>query len=229
MIEINLLPGAQKKSRKGGRRAAAAGPSLLSRVKLPQGGDGITLFTGASVVVSVLLIGFLWWSASNRERNLEIAIEGAVRDSARYAALRAANEELIARQDTIAQKVQVIQEIDAGRFVWAHLLEEISRAVPSYTWLTAIRANASAGPNPLQPVLEIEGSAGNTLALTRFIQDLEASPFLRAVTLQTTTQTEEDGRKYYTFQLRASWEDPPAEAIRTAPLFARTDSILQGD
>src|SRR5690606_42006452 len=168
------------------------------RVKLPQGGDGITLFTGASVVVSVLLIGFLWWSASNRERNLEIAIEGAVRDSARYAALRAANEELIARQDTIAQKVQVIQEIDAGRFVWAHLLEEISRAVPSYTWLTAIRANASARPNALQPVLEIEGSGGNTPALTRFLQDLEASPLLRAATLPATTQTEADRRKCYT-------------------------------
>ncbi|MHB1169938.1 MAG: PilN domain-containing protein [Longimicrobiales bacterium] len=228
MIEINLLPGAQKKSRKGGRRAAA-GPSALSRIKLPEGGDRITMFTIASTVIAVLLVGFLWYSSSNRERELEVAIEGAVRDSARYAALREANEELIARQDTIAQKVQIIQEIDAGRFVWAHLMEEISRAVPSYTWLTAIRAQPSSSPSALQPVFEIDGSAGNTLALTRFIQDLEASPFLRQVTLQTTAQTEDNGRKYYTFQLRASWEEPPAEALRTAPLFARTDSILQGD
>lgn len=228
MIEINLLPGAQKKSRKGGRRAAA-GPSALSRIKLPEGGDRITMFTIASTAIAVLLVGFLWYSSSNRERELEVAIEGAVRDSARYAALREANEELIARQDTIAQKVQIIQEIDAGRFVWAHLMEEISRAVPSYTWLTAIRAQPSSSPSALQPVFEIDGSAGNTLALTRFIQDLEASPFLRQVTLQTTAQTEDNGRKYYTFQLRASWEEPPAEALRTAPLFARTDSILQGD
>jgi len=228
VIEINLLPGAQKKSRKGGRRPAA-GPSLASRIKLPESGDRITMFTAASVVLSVLLVGFLWWSSSSRQRDLEVAIEGAVRDSARYAALRAANEELLARQDTIAQKVQIIQDIDAGRFVWAHLLEEISRAVPAYTWLTAIRALPGSSPSSLQPVLEIDGSAGNTLALTRFIQDLEASPFLRAVTLQTTTQAEDNGRKYYTFQLRASWEDPPADAIRTAPLFTRTDSILQGD
>ncbi len=229
MIEINLLPGAQKKSRKGGRRAAAAAPSALSRIKLPEGGDRIAMFTAASTILSVLLVGFLWWSAGNRQRDLEVAIEGAVRDSARYAALREANEELIARQDTIAQKVQIIQEIDAGRFVWAHLLDEISRAVPAYTWLTAIRAQPSSSPNAMQPVLEIDGSAGNTLALTRFIQELEASPFLRAVTLQTTVQAQAEGRKYYTFQLRASWEQPPAEAIRTAPLFARTDSILQGD
>ena len=58
MIEINLLPGAQKKSRKGGRRAAA-GPSALSRIKLPEGGDRITMFTIASTVVAVLLVGFL--------------------------------------------------------------------------------------------------------------------------------------------------------------------------
>ena len=118
---------------------------------------------------------------------------------------------------------------DMGYLAHVIAMEEISRAVPSYTWLTAIRAQPSSSPNALQPVFEIDGSAGNTLALTRFIQDLEASPFLRQVTLQTTAQTEDNGRKYYTFQLRASWEEPPAEALRTAPLFARTDSILQGD
>lgn len=227
MIEINLVPGAQKKARKAARRATGtSSPSKMPSIKLPEG-DRIGLFTAASTIFAILFVGFLWWSAGNRARDLEVAIEGAVRDSARYAALRAANDELRARQDTIAQKVQIIQELDAGRFVWSHVLDEISRAVPAYTWLTGIQAQASA--NPLQPVFDIRGSAGNTLALTRFIQDLEASPFLQAVTLQTTTQAEEEGRKYYTFQLRASYEEPPAEAIRTAPLFARTDSILQGD
>ncbi len=226
MIEINLLPGSTKKARRARR---AGGPSLLSRLKLPQGGDRIAMFTAASTVFAVLLVGFLWWSASSRQGELEVAIEGAVRDSARYAALREANAELLARQDTIAQKVQIIQEIDAGRFVWAHVLDEISRAVPAYTWLTGVQALTTGGGDPMRPALEINGSAGNTLALTRFIQDLEASPFLRQVTLQTTTQTEEEGRKYYTFQLYAMYEEPPQEAIRTAPLFAQTDSIIEGD
>lgn len=228
MIEINLLPGSTKKTRRT-RRAGASGPSLLSRIKLPQGGDRMAMFTAFSTVFAVLLVAFLWWSSSNRQRELEVAIEGAVRDSTRYAALRAANAELIARQDTIAQKVQIIQQIDAGRYVWAHLLDEISRAVPAYTWLTGITTETVAGGDPLHPRFVINGSAGNTLALTRFIQDLEASPFLRAVTLQTTAQTEEQGRKYYTFSLTAAYEEPPPEAIRTAPLFAQTDSIMQGD
>lgn len=228
MIEINLLPGSTKKTRKA-RRTGGGGPSLLSRLKLPQGGDRMSMFTIASTVFAILLVGFLWWSSSNRKSELEVAIEGAVRDSTRYAALRAANAELLARQDTIAQKVQIIQQIDAGRYVWAHLLDEISRAVPAYTWLTGITTETAAGGDPLHPTLEINGSAGNTLALTRFIQDLEASPFLRAVTLQTTAQTEDQGRKYYTFSLTAAYEEPPPEVIRTAPLFAQTDSIMQGD
>jgi Tfp pilus assembly protein PilN len=226
LIEINLLPGSTKKTRRARR---AGGPSLLSRVKLPQGGDKIAMFTIASTVFAVLFVGFLWWRTSDRRQELDVAIEGAVRDSTRYAALRAANAELLARQDTIAQKVQIIQEIDAGRFVWAHVLDEVSRAVPAYTWLTSIVAQTGAGADKLRPGIEINGSAGNTLALTRFIQDLEASPFLRQVTLQTTTQTEDEGRKYYTFQLTAAYEEPPAEAIQTAPLFAQTDSVMESD
>ena len=186
------------------------------------------LFIAVSTIVSVLLVGWLWWSAGSRASELNTAIEGAVRDSTRYAALRAANAELIARQDTIAQKVAVIQEIDAGRYVWSHVMEEISRAIPQYIWLTTVEADL-ASPDPLQPGMKILGSAGNTLALTRFIQDLEASPFLRAVTLQTTTQIEREKRKYYTFELRATAEQPPAEAIRTAPLFAASDSLIGGD
>ena len=226
MIEINLLPGATRKARRVRRKG---GPSPLAKLKLPDTGDRIALFSAASTVLAVLLVGWLWWSTGNRQQELEVAIDGAVRDSARYAALREANAEQLARQDTIAQKVQIIQEIDAGRFVWAHLLDEISRAVPSYTWLTGVQADGSATGDKLHPTFAINGSAGNTLALTRFIQDLEASPFMRQVTLQTTTQAQSEGRKYYTFQLRASYEDPPPEAIRTAPLFAQTDSILRGD
>lgn len=230
MIEINLLPGSSKRAaRQPRRKSSSASASAKPKVKLPSGGSqGYGLFTAASTVLSVLLVGWLWWSAGARESELNTAIEGAVRDSARYAALRAANAELIARQDTIAQKVQVIQEIDAGRYVWSHVMEEVSRAIPPYIWLTAVEADMNS-PDPLHPTMKILGSAGNTLALTRFIQDLEASPFLRTVTLQTTTQIERENRKYYTFELRASAEDPPAEAIRTAPLFAQSDSLIGGD
>ena len=201
---------------------------VLSKLKLPKGGDSMTMAIAGTTVLAILLVGWLYTSTRTERQELEVAIEGAVRDSARYASLRAANEELIARQDTIAQKVAIIQEIDGGRYVWAHIFDEVSRAVPPFTWLTLVEAHAST-TDERHPIIEIQGRAGNTLALTRLIEDLENSPFLGGVTLQTTQQIEESGRKFYTFTLEANYQEPPPDMIQTVPLFAPTDSIMQGD
>lgn len=226
MIEINLLPGS---TRKASRRMPGIGaPGVLSKLKLPQGGDSMTLVIAGTTVLGLLLVGWLYTSTRTERQELEISIEGAVRDSARFAAMRAANEELVARQDTIAQKVAIIQDIDSGRFVWAHIFDEISRAVPPFTWLTLVETHAST-TDQHAPTVEIQGRAGNTLALTRFIEDLESSPFLGRVTLQTTQQVEVSGRKLYEFTLEVQYQVPPADLIQTAPLFAPSDSIVQGD
>ena len=226
MIEINLLPGSTRKAAR--RMPSIGGAGALSKLKLPKGGDSMTLFIAASTVLAVVLVGWLYWGARTERQELEVAIEGAVRDSARFASLRAANEELVARQDTIAQKVSIIQDIDGGRFVWAHIFDEVSRAVPPFTWLTQVQTHR-ATTDQRHPTVEITGRAGNTLALTRFIEELEGSPFLGRVTLRTTQQVEEQGRKFYTFTLEATYQDPPPDVIQTAPLFAPTDTIAQGD
>lgn len=225
-INVNLKPGAAKKSARKLPQVPSVG-AFSERFKMPEF-DKMMTFIIAAWIIGPALIGLMFFTQRAKQSELDTNIAAELADSTKYAQLIAANKTLLARRDTIAMKVNVIQEIDAGRYVWSHVMEEISRAIPQYIWLTTVEADL-ASPDPLQPGMKILGSAGNTLALTRFIQDLEASPFLRAVTLQTTTQIEREKRKYYTFELRATAEQPPAEAIRTAPLFAASDSLIGGD
>jgi Tfp pilus assembly protein PilN len=219
MIEINLLPGAARRSK---RRL----PQFKLKRSAPKPGearktvDQWTAFVAVAWAASPLLIGWMFFSTSGARTDLTVAIEGARLDSTRYAEMRAANAVLMARQDTIAQKLEIIQQIDAGRYTWAHIVDEISRSVPQYTWLVNILyVSRSTALEP--PKFVIEGRTGNTFALTQFMQELEASPFVKNVTLLQTDQIKENDKALYSFALEGEFQEPTPDLIRTVPIFSR--------
>lgn len=215
MIEVNLQPGSKKR---GLRR-----PKLS--FKLPTGGgfsrDRWVLFSSVVVLGAAIVGTYLYVTTSGLRGDLEVQIEEARADSLRYADLIQQNDALLARLASIAQRVGIIQDIDEDRYTWAHIMDEVARALPEYTWLTAI-LQVSVGEE-LQ--FRVDGQTGNTFALTQFMENLEASPFIRNVDLVTTEQvvseSQEGGvrRAVYEFQLEAFFDRPPVEDLETVPLF----------
>jgi Tfp pilus assembly protein PilN len=213
LIEVNLLPGGKKRPSRGPR----LGLKLPSAEALPT--DPWVLGSAALVLILLALAGYLYFSTSSRKAELEVAIEEAVADSARYADLIEQNSALMARRDSIAQRVNIIQEIDSDRYVWPHIMDEVARALPDYTWLNSLM-QISLGED-LQ--FRIEGRAGNNFALTQFMENLEASLFIRNVDLISTEQVVETAgggsRLVNHFVLDAYYEQPPPELLETVPLF----------
>jgi Tfp pilus assembly protein PilN len=177
------------------------------------------------------LAAWLYVSVRAEREELAVSIEAATADSARYAVIVERNSALIARRDSIADRVSIIQDIDQGRYVWPHVLDEVARALPDYTWLGGIVQTGIVD----HPELMIRGRSGNNFALTRFMENLEASPFIRGVELVSTEQVveREDGfegmRTVHDFTLQASYEPPPPELIETVPLLgSATPESLAG-
>jgi Tfp pilus assembly protein PilN len=170
--------------------------------------------------IALGVTAYLHVSSTSELAALQVEQEAAQRDSARYALLREQGDSLMAREKIIAQKMALIQEIDAGRYTWAHILDEVSRALPAYVWLVHVGdVNAD---TPGVPRLRIDGRAGNYYAIGEFIEDLEASPFLRGVKLLSSTRTLVADRAVLQFNLEMDYETPPPDAIQTVPLFAAT-------
>jgi Tfp pilus assembly protein PilN len=215
VIKINLLPSATKRSQR--RLPSLGGLRPKGGMSMPAV-DRWMLFVIMAWVVGPLLIAWLFFGTRNQISDLEIAIESARMDSARYAEMRAANAILLARQDSIAQKLEIIQEIDAGRYSWVHVLDEISRSLPSYMWLVNVTSKPISSPLEI-PRFTIEGRAGNTFALTEFMQELEASPFLRSINLMSTNQIREGEALIYAFVLEGEFQSPPPDLIQTVPIF----------
>jgi Tfp pilus assembly protein PilN len=143
MIEINLLPGDGKKK----RRSKTATPTKFEfNLKPPPWLAGITdkmtdkymLGAVAAAGVSGALIVLMFISQTARATILEARETKATKDSAQFSVVLNAKAKAEATRDSLYQQIAIIKSIDDSRYLWSHLMYEISNALPQYTWLTAI-------------------------------------------------------------------------------------------
>lgn len=145
MIEVNLLPGGKKTVRAGAGKfsVAATFGDLGARVR-----DPWLIGSASAVIGAVATVGLLFTSQNARAGEVSTQLERVVRDSTRYARVLEVRRKLGAERDSVYRQLQIIRTIDDNRYNWAHILDEISRALPAYTWLTTLEQTTKA---PLPP------------------------------------------------------------------------------
>ncbi len=234
MIEINLLPGAGKKprGRSTGFDFAGVFRGLGSQIR-----DPWLLGAIASVIVATGAVLAMYFYQHRAELALDDRLQKAEQDSIRYVAVIREKRKAEARRDSVIRQVDLIKAIDSKRFIWPHLMDEVSRALPPYTWLTSVSqtnvtaasvANAAdaagkkkAPSDSIEPPKVNFRVVGNTVdiqALTRFMKLLEASPFIENVQLVKSSMILVDGKEVTEFQLDAQYQVPDPSAIRSVPV-----------
>lgn len=216
MIEVNLHPERGRARRGAGRRLPISLPTSFPSFGGGGGAGGRDIWTILAVglpVLALLVVGWLWFSQRSERGELEVRLEAAVEDSTRLSDLRALSDSLTARERRIGRRLELVKSLDDGRFVWPHLLDEIGRAVPSYTWLTSLRQNAA------EPRLQVQvdGLAANPLAITEFVRNLQDSPYVGEVRILGSQQELVENVAAQAFKLMIVYESPPQEATRSEP------------
>ncbi len=226
MIEINLLSNARKRSRATSSAkfdfGAFAG-SVSERFKDPWLGVAIV-----GMVVGLSAAGAMWFFQGRTEAALVERENIAVQDSSRFAAVVKQMHAAEAQRDSINRQIAVIRTIDGDRFVWPHVLDEVSRALPTYTWLSSVAQSNPTAAIPADSVgdgggspqvnLRIIGITVDVQALTIFMTQLEASPFLEGVTLAVSEVAMAEGKQVTEFTLDMTYSKPDKSEIRTVPL-----------
>ncbi len=141
MITVNLLPGSAKKSTSRDFNISGMVSGAASSIS-----DKYLLACVGTVSATVLAVGFLFMGQSSRERTLVEREQRAMQDSSRFKVVLEAKAKAEATRDSLYQQVAIIKSIDDSRYLWPHLLEEISNALPQYTWLTVV-TQTSAPPS----------------------------------------------------------------------------------
>ncbi|HEY8851571.1 MAG TPA: hypothetical protein VIM36_05270, partial [Gemmatimonadaceae bacterium] len=141
MIEINLLPGDGKKKRRaktGGGLKFEFHPSQWFATISEKITDKYLLGAIGAAAVSGLLIAFMFIHQTAQARSLDQRETKAVNDSAQFSAVLTAKARAEATRDSLYQQIAIIKSIDDSRYLWSHLMYEVSNALPQYTWLTEI-------------------------------------------------------------------------------------------
>jgi Tfp pilus assembly protein PilN len=214
LIEMNLLPGGKRgAARPKGRRKPSVPkvPGLRDMVR----GDPWVIGVVVLTILAALHLAFTFVTQGVTLGQVEDQLQQERQDSVRYAEAIAAADSLSARRDTLLQKVRIIREIDTDRYVWAHILDNVSDALPEFTWLVGMEQTAGLGS---EVEFRIDGMTGLTAALTRFMRDLEASPFIRDVRLVSQEQSQQGQRIVNNFVLMARYQMPDSTAISTEPI-----------
>ena len=214
MLEVDLLQGGDwgqdGRSRKPVSRVLAR---RLSR-------DGWIIGSALVVLISLGFAAYFALSIRTRAAGLEAALQAALADSVRSTALIGKIRTLEARRDSIAARVAIIQEIDARRYLWPRLMDEVAGVLPEEAWLTRF---AQVTTQEAPAGFEVEGMARDNFSLTRFWNGMESSPFIRNVRLISTENIPGEvsggaGGDLYYFVLQAEPEDPSPDVLDFMPV-----------
>ena len=229
MITVNLRPDLKRKRArqlaKGLMDARTGCASWAAKVKDP------LLVAVGELGVRARLARFRLISARARELNaLEPQLEQSRRREPRFKAFLAEKRHQETIRDSLVAQITVIRGVDGDRYVWPHLLDEVTKAlaglhlaggprprpplgpglspprptrpasVPSLTVPTAPRSSPSPWP------FQVNGRTVDIQAYTRFLRQLEASPWITDVTPVSAQTVVEKERPVTAFTIRATYQ-----------------------
>lgn len=238
MIEINLLPGKKKAAKGAGLSLSMPDfKAIIAQVKDPW-------LIGA--VVAWVIVGgggaLLFITDSARLARAESRLEAVRTEKRRYDIVIAQKRQAEKVRDSLLYEINVIRNIDADRYVWPHVLDQATKALPPYTWITRVGSvgaviqpgtGQAGGPPPgSQSVTHLGDSLGNRpsiavqidgrtvdiQAYTTFLRQLAASPWFTDVTPASSQTVIESDRPVTQFQVTVRYRIADSVYIRTVPL-----------
>jgi type IV pilus assembly protein PilN len=196
MIRINLVAperAAKKKS------AAAPGPGLPSAGAL-QSYLLLVLFAGGAAV----LCAGAWWLQSNTLRDLDTRIAADQKRQRDLEAIKKQVDDFQKKKAELENKVAVIEMLRAAQKSPVHMLDEISKSLPDYVWLTAM--------DETRGNVDFKGQSNSLAAVADFISALQRSGWFPEVELISS----QEQKALVSFSLQGNFKDPEVAAKEKA-------------
>ena len=206
MIRINLS-GTDRpaKKRRGGAAAAVGGapsaPGAMQAYLL------LGIFVGGALLVCLGLFFYV----SGQIRELDTKIATAEQRQRELQEIKRQVDALELKRATFQRKVDLIERLKAEQSGPVHMLDEVSKSLPDYVWLTALDQTGTA--------VRFTGQSNGLTSVADFISNLERSGWCPNVDLASSTEA----NNIITYALTAQFKNPEvakkeAEAAARRPI-----------
>lgn len=197
MIRINLV--APERTTK----AKAKGPSLPAGAL--QSYLLLALFAGGALV----LCAGAWWLQSNKLNDLATRIAADEKRERDLQAIKQQVDQFQQKKAELETKVLVIEQLRLAQKSPVHMMDEISKALPDYVWLT--------GMDETRGSLRFTGQSNSLAAVADFISGLQRSGWFPQVDLGSS----QEQRNLVNFTVTGTFRDPEVAAKEKAAAEAR--------
>src|SRR5256885_1025132 len=167
MIRINLLAAERERTKKKAVTFGTAGQKMA---------------VGCSMILilALLFIGWRYWVISRDSNQLDAAISTAQQETTRLHSVIQQVQQFEQRKAQLQQRVVLIEQLRKGQTGPVHMLDQISRALPSMLWLTEVKQSGAD--------IVIDGKCMSPIGVSDFVANLEASGyFKRSIEIVSTT------------------------------------------
>ena len=198
MIRVNLLAPERPTKKKGGGRAAGGGLSVAP------GAVQVYLFLALFAGGALVLCAALWWYESTKIKKLDSDIAAAEQRQRELQAIKVQVDALEAKRKTFQQKVDLIERLKAEQSAPVHLLDELSKNLPDFVWLTSLDQTG--------PIVRISGQSSGYTSVADFISALQRSGYFPLVDLVSSAES----ANIITYTLQATFKSPEVAAKEAA-------------
>ena len=204
MIRINLLATdrpTKKKRGGGGGGGAPSAPGAMQAYLL------MGIFVGGAILVCLGLYFYM----SSQIRELDTKIAQAEERQRQLQEIKRQVDALELKRATFQRKVDLIERLKAEQSGPVHMLDEVSKSLPDFVWLTNLD---QAGSN-----VKFQGQSNGLTSVADFISALERSGWFPNVDLASSTEA----NNVVTFALTSVFRNPEvakkeAEAAARRPI-----------
>jgi type IV pilus assembly protein PilN len=200
LIRINLLSAERSTKKKA--------------VTLGTVGQKITIGCTLIILLSLTLVGWRYWALGRESARLDAEIAAGQEETIRLHSVIEQVQQFEQRRAQLQQRVVLIEQLRKGQTGPVHMLDQISRALPSMLWLTALKQTGDS--------VLIDGRSTTITALSDYVANLEATGyFKRSIEIVSTTSetsTAPPIGETIRFSIRAEFQQPgqpkPATAVK---------------
>jgi type IV pilus assembly protein PilN len=164
----------------------------------------------------VLALSFIAWRyvvLARESTKLDADITSAQQETTRLHSVILQVQQFEQRKAQLQQRVVLIEQLRKGQTGPVHMLDQLSRALPSMLWLTSLKQTGTD--------VIVDGKCTTLTGLSEFVSNLEASGyFKRSVEIVSTASdapTSTAGNELIRFTIKAVFQVPGETAPAAAP------------
>jgi type IV pilus assembly protein PilN len=197
MIRINLLAVERERTK---RRA------------LIPAAHRVTIGASLILLATALFIGWWFWSLSRDSARVDEEIARAEGEKRQLQAVMAQVKKFEASKAALQQRVTLIEQLRRGQSGAVHAVDELSRAIPEFLWLTEVTQKGDE--------FTVSGMTTSLTGVSDFIANLGTSPWFKPPIELVDSQIDTSlkaSEPIIKFSIKAKFNNPEAPPAAPAP------------